>query len=118
MISNQITRGIEQGDSAGNDNALLEGVALNSRKPFDTIYISTQNSDYCLFLLDPLTGRVLIEGGRYFAEPIEAMISGSTCGSQLVNNGWIGIGMRIEVWFEDKFIITSPVRAIRFEPHA
>ena len=111
MISNQITREIEHG-------TLLDGVPLNSQKPFDTIYVSTQNSDYCLFLLDPQNGRVLIEGGRYFVEPTEAMISGSTAGSQLVNNGWIGIGMKLEVWYEDKFIITSPVRSIRVEPHS
>jgi len=101
-----------------NFNATLEGVAINSLKAFDTIWVSTHNSDYRFLLLDPKTGRVLVEGGRYFVEPVEVMIGGSTFGSSILNNQWIGIGMRIEMWFEDKFIITSAVRAIRVEPHS
>jgi len=111
MISNQIIPGIEE-------TVEKTGVALNSLKPCDTICVSTHNSDYRLFLLDPKTGRVLIEGGQHFVEPVEAMISGSTSGNWVVNNGRIGVGMRIEVWFGDKFIITSPVRSIRVQPHS
>lgn len=104
--------------NSGNKSAVLDGIALGQCKPFDTIWISTYNSNYRLFLLDPKTGRVLIEGGHYFVEPVEAMISGSTAGNWLVNNGWIGIGMRVEVWFGNKFVITSPVRSIRVEAHS
>lgn len=107
-----------QDQNSPSSTAALEGVALDTLNPFDTIWVSTHNSDYRILLLDPQTGRVLIEGGQYFVEPIEAMISGSSFGNWLVNNKWIGIGMRIEVWFDDKFIITSAVRAIRVEPHS
>lgn len=109
--------GTDHGNSP-NFNTTLEGVAINSLKPFDSIWVSTHNSDYRFIILDPKTGRVLVKGGRYFVEPVEAMISGSTFGSSILNNQWIGIGMRIEMWFEDKFIITSAVRAIRVEPNS
>ena len=97
------------------DNVALEGVTLNTLKPFDTIWVSTHNSDYRFLLLDPKTGRVLAEGGRFFAEPVEAIIGGSTFDNSILKNEWIGIGARIELWFDDKFIITSAVRGIRVE---
>ena len=97
---------------------LLPGVELSALEPFDTIWVHTLNSDYRFFLLDPKTGRALIEGGRHFVEPVEAVVNGSTFGGSTLKCGWIGVGMRIELWVRDNLVSTSPVKSIRVEPVA
>jgi hypothetical protein len=99
-------------------NPSLEGVALETLTPFDTICVRTRNSDYRIFLLDPKGGRVLVEGGRQFVEPAEAVLNGSTLGGFMFKIGWIGIGLRIEFQTNGKVVSTSPVQSIRVERHA
>jgi hypothetical protein len=88
---------------------------LRRLTPFDTICVRTYNSDYRIFLLDPKRGRVLVEGGRQFVEPVEAVVNGSTfAGSFKV--GWIGIGLRIEFLTEGSILVsTSPVQSVHVE---
>jgi hypothetical protein len=57
-------------------------IRLDSLQPFDTILLRTYNSDYRILLLDPKTGRALVEGGDYIVEPTEAVV----CGSALVGD--------------------------------
>ena len=97
---------------------LLPGVELSALEPFDTIWVHTLNSDYRLFLLDPKTGRALVEGGRHFVEPVEAVVNGSTFGGSTLKYGWVGVGMRIELWVRDNLVSTSPVQSFRVEPVA
>jgi len=89
----------------------VPGVALETLAPYDTIQVQTLNSHYGIFLLDPATGRVLVEGGTYFREPREAVVYGSNFGGSSLKVGWIGIGMRIEMWAHDHLISTSPVQS-------
>ena len=56
----------------------LDGVALRTLAPFDTVCARTLNNDYYIFLIEPETGKALVQGGRYFSEPVEATVSGST----------------------------------------
>jgi hypothetical protein len=93
----------------------LEGVALRTLTPFETVCASTLNNDYYIFLLDPENGKVLIQGGRYFAEPVEATVSGSTFGGCMLKMGWLGVGLRIEICSGGQRIVTSPVRALHIE---
>ena len=93
----------------------LPGVALEMLAPFDTIWVRTLNSDYRIFLLDPNTGRALVEGGRQFVEPVEAVVHGSTFGSSTFKVGWIGIGLRIEFQTNGIIVSTSPVQSVRVE---
>lgn len=97
---------------------LLPGVALESLARFDTIWVQTLNSDYRILLLDPKAGCALVEGGRLFVEPVEAIVHGSTFGGSTLKSGWIGLGLRIEMWVNNKLISTSPVKSFRVEPHA
>ena len=92
----------------------LPGVTLETLLPFDTIWVRTQNNDYRIFLLDPRTGRALVEGGQ-FLEPVEAVVNGSTFGSSTFKMGWIGVGLRIEFWTNGTFVSTSPVQSVRVE---
>jgi hypothetical protein len=94
---------------------LSQGVALDKLNPLDTIVVQTRNSSYRIFLLDPQTGRALIEGGP-FPEPIDALVNGSAVKSTF-KTSWIGTGMRLEFWAEGKLTSTSPVQSYHVEAH-
>jgi len=93
----------------------LEGVALRTLAASDTIHVRTRHSDYRIFLLDPRQGRAMVEGGRFFAEPVEATVSGSAFGGCMIKIGWIGVGLRMEINLNGQRIITSPVQSLRVE---
>lgn len=93
----------------------FDGVAIRSLSQFDTVCAKTLNSDYYIFLLEPETGKALVQGGRFFSQPIEAIVSGSTFGGCMLKMGWLGIGLRIEICFDGKRIVTSPVRTLMIE---
>ena len=94
-----------------------EGISLGTLAPLDTVCVQTRNSSYRIFFLDPATGRALIEGGRHFVEPVEALVIGSIGTGSRFKPGWIGIGMRIEFWTEGRLTSTSPVQSFRVETH-
>lgn len=97
-----------------NEQTSLPGVALQTLAPFDTIWARTHNSDYRILLLDPRTGHALVEGGQ-FAEPVEGVVYGSTVGSSTFKVGWIGVGLRIELWTNGTIVSTSAVQSVRVE---
>src|SRR4029434_7625148 len=85
-------------DGVSEISPLLEGVTLMTLKACDTIHVRTRNSDYEIFMLDPKSGRALVRGGEYFAEPVEATMSGSTFGGCLPKIGWPGRRLRVEIY--------------------
>lgn len=93
----------------------LDGVALRTLSQFDTVRACTQNNEYYIFLIEPETGKAYVQGGRFFAEPIEATVSGSTFGGCMLKMGWLGIGLRIEICAGGQRIVTSPVKSLRVE---
>ena len=97
------------------ENQSPEGVELNTLSPFDTLRVRTRNSDYRIFILDPRTGRALIEGGCHFPEPVEARVNGSTLAPSTFKVGWIGTGLRMEFWADGKLTSTSPVESFQLE---
>jgi RNA polymerase-binding transcription factor DksA len=92
-------------------------LALKTLAPFDTVWVGTRNSDYRILLLDPESGRALVEGGHFFVEPVEAMVGGSISRGFTIKKGEIGIGYRLEMWVDNKIVSTSPVQSIRVEHH-
>jgi hypothetical protein len=92
----------------------LQGIELATLVPFDTILVRTVNSDYRMFMLDPETGRALLEGGK-ITEPVEATVLGSSFGGAVLRTRWIGVGLRIEAWADEKYIRTSPVQSLCVE---
>src|SRR6266508_2219673 len=94
---------------------LLEGVALTALEACDTIHMRTRNSDYEITLLDPKSGRSLVRGGECFAEPVEATVSGSTFGGCMLKAGWLGVGLRMEIYANGQRTVTSPIQALRVE---
>ena len=93
-------------------------VLLEELKPFDTILLRTHNSDYRILLLDPKTGRALVEGGSYLPEPSEAFILGSAIPGSVFNGGAICIGDRVEMCVHEKMLLTSPVKSVEVKQNA
>ena len=102
------------GEQRQAEQTSLRGVALETLEAFDTIWTRTHNSDYRIFLLDPRTGRALVEGGQ-FLDPVEAVVKGSTFCSSPFRVGWIGVGLRMEFWANGTIVSTSPVESVRVE---
>ena len=85
---------------------------LASLNPFDTIRLRTYNSDYRILMLEPETGRALVEGGSYLVEPGEAFLRGSAVPGSLFRAGEICVGCRLEMWIDERVFITSPVKSV------
>jgi hypothetical protein len=96
-------------------NHTLQGVEVATLGRLDTILIRTVNSDYRILLLDPETGHAILEGGGQIPEPVEAKIIGSSFGGSIIRTGWIGVGLRMEAWTNDKYLRTSPVKSFGVE---
>jgi hypothetical protein len=100
-------------DGATKISKELEGVTLGALETYDTIHAQTRNSDYKIFLLDPKSGRALVQGGKYLTEPVEATVSGSTFGGCMLKMGWLGVGLRMEININGQRLETSPVQELR-----
>ena len=90
---------------------------LETLQPYDTVLVRTVNTDYRILLLDPKTGRALIEGGRYLTEPREGSVAGSKLHDSIFTLGSIVMGHHLELWVGKRIICTSPVQSISIEHH-
>lgn len=72
----------------------------------------TMNSVYRLVIAD--APEVLLQGGPFFPEWTAARLDGATV-SGLIEIGWIGVGLPMEICAAGRRIVTSPVRAITIE---
>jgi hypothetical protein len=93
-------------------------VMVGSLTPFDTILLRTHNSHYRILLLDPNTGRALVEGGSYLLEPREGLVKGSALSGSAFNAGAISVGGRLEMWVDEKVFLTSPVMSVEVKHNA
>lgn len=90
----------------------IEELRLETLDPFDTILLRTHNSDYRILILDPKTGRALVEGGYYLLEPNEALLRGSAAAGEALKAGTICVGCRLEMWVNERVFLTSPVKSM------
>ena len=96
-----------------NSEVITSGeVLLNSLSAFDTVLLRTHNSDYRIMLLDPKSGRALVEGGSYLVEPTEALVRGSAVVGDVFKSGAICVGCRVEMWVDERAFLTSPVKLV------
>jgi hypothetical protein len=89
------------------------GIRLRDVEPLTAIVVRTQNSCYRIVIGHDHTA--IVRGGSFFCEPTPARIDGSGFGGTLLKVGWIGIGLRVEIFANGRRIITSPVREITVE---
>lgn len=103
----------ELADSDSHGELVVENLNL-----FDTILVRTHNSDYRILLLDPKTGRALVEGGSYLLEPSEGLVKGSALPESAFKAGAICVGGRLEMWVNEKLFLTSPVESVDLKHNA
>ena len=99
------------GREPGSD--LSSDVVLESLNAFDTIIVQTHNSIYHILLLDPKTGRALVDGGEYLVEPSEALLKGSALLGSEFKVGAISVGCRLEMWIDERVFLTSPIKSVQ-----
>jgi hypothetical protein len=102
-------------DEAVEISPAMEDVTLGTLEACDTVIARTRNSDYEIFLLDPKSGRALVRGGKYFTEPVEATVNGSTLGGCMLKTGWLSVGLRMEICVNGMRTVTSPIESLRVE---
>ena len=95
-----------------NEPSQMTELLLESLSPFDTILVRTHNSNYRILLLDPKTGRALVEGGDYLLEPNDALLKGSANPGEPLKPGVICAGCRLEMWINERVFLTSPVKSM------
>ena len=88
------------------------GVRLASLQALTTLRVRTNRSTYRIMVLDPSEGKILIQGGKYFVEPVEACLNGSSLDGSSLKVDWVGQRMRMEISRGGRPIVTSPVRSI------
>jgi len=93
-------------------------VRLGDLNAFDTLIVQTHHSDYRILLLDPHSGRALVEGGHFLTQPTEAMIMGSAVSGSEMNAGAICIGCRLEMWVGERVFLTSTIKSVHVEAGA
>ena len=99
-------------DGFAEEASLRGGMDLAELPALTRLLVHTQNSAYELILLNPFESKILIRGGRFFAEPVESYLCGSSYGGNLLKVSWVGVGMRLEVIREGRRIVTSTVQSI------
>jgi hypothetical protein len=99
-------------DGFAEEVAVAGGLDLTGLHPLTELRVETENNVYRIFLLEPPDPRVVVHGGRFFPLPTEASLSGSSFGGNFLKMGWIGYGMRMEIYQDGRRIVTSPVRRI------
>jgi hypothetical protein len=88
------------------------GVEIGHLRPLTKLNVQTHNSFYQVTLLDPTESTAIVQGGRYFREPSEVYLCGSSYGGTLLKTSWIGYGMRLEIMSQGRRVVTSPVLAV------
>jgi len=112
---------IQDSSKAENSNGSVVSsqseLSLEELQPFDTIVVRTLNSDYRILLLDPKTGRVLVEGGKYLIEPREGFLIGSVLHGSQFKLGSLAMGSHLDLWVDGKDMRTSRVASASVEHH-
>lgn len=99
----------------GEDTQDGSGVDVRWLEPLTRLRVRTHNSLYQLTVLSPGESTVIIQGGQFFTEPVQASLGGSSYGGCMLKTRWIGLGMRMEIYGEQGHIVTSPVRSVETE---
>lgn len=97
-------------------SSAVDGVVLRDLEPLTTLLVRTCHSRYRIVISQNTA--VFVQGGRFFPEMTGARLEGSSFGGSFLKMGWIGVGLRMEIWSGGQRIVTSPVRAIDREPYA
>jgi len=95
-----------------------EAVQVDRLDDLQALRVETENSTYDIAIAEARTGDILIRGGRYFPGWTRVQLLGCSLGGGLLKRHAVHVGFRVEVYWEGRIVITSPVRAITLAPAA
>jgi hypothetical protein len=95
-----------------------DGVQVDDLAPLDRLVVRTRNNEYDITVMTPGTGEVLVQGGRFFPEPVRVRLAGASLGGSFLKLGGIYVGLRMEVCRDGETVITSAVQSIDVVPSA
>jgi hypothetical protein len=92
---------------------LKNGIDIHKLKEGITIFVATRHNVYAM--IKKKDRDVTIQGGKYFKDPTEAVFVGSTFGGSVMKIGWIGFGMKMELYVPkyDSTYKTTPVNSAK-----
>ena len=91
----------------------VSGVELSRLEPNTLLDLQTAGSRFRVVVRDPARGEVLIQGGRCFPRYTAVRLNGVGLGVNPVKTGRIGLGLGVEIMWDDLRIMTTPVHIIR-----
>ena len=89
-----------------------DGVQLETLAPLERFEVRTRNSLYEITVLSPMTGDVLVRGGRFFPETTRATLAGCSLGGSFLKVHAIHPGFSMELLRDGQPIITTWVQSI------
>jgi hypothetical protein len=99
-------------DDFSREHGASPGIDLDDLETGTVVNVETRHSSYRLLVVDGATHKVLIKGGRLFADDTPARIDGSTIGGSILASGRIIIGFRLELSAGGHAVVTSPVQSV------
>jgi len=78
----------------------------------ETILITTRSSVYEVVVLRGDRGEVLVRGGKHFTEATPVLFPGSIAADGSLEPHTIGVGLRMQLICDGRFVITSPVQSL------
>ena len=105
-------------DGFARETAASDGIDIREVEPFTTVLVQTMNSLYRIIPLEAGRSRIMVQGGEFFPDLVEADLAGSTLGGGFLKEHWIGGGLHMEIHSRGQRIITSPVCGFRVEQDA
>ena len=92
-----------------------EGVSVHELQPLTTVVVDTRNSIYRIILLPGGHSRILIQGGQFFPDFVEAHLAGSGFGGSFLKTAWIGVGLHLEIHSAGTCIVTSRINSVNVQ---
>lgn len=93
------------------------GLNVSLLEPGTKLTIETKHSVYQLLVVEgkeiTVMGGMKRDGEIRFPQPIKAIFVGSRGDDMRVD--WIGNGMRMELVYEDRYFISSPIKNVEIE---
>jgi hypothetical protein len=89
-----------------------DGMFISDLLPLDLLTVRTLNSTYEIVVVTPEDADVAVRGGAYFPTFARAHVAGSSLGGSFLKLHAIHVGFRLELVFDARSIVTSPVRQI------
>ena len=91
------------------------GILIKDIPANTVLQIDVNDAIFTVLVVNPAERKIQIQGSQYIPELTDAIMSGSTFGGSFLKEGWIGIGMCLEILIpgrEPPRLTTSMVQKI------